>query len=121
PSMAGEGTSVCSRDTQSAPARRAGVFRVSGSAAAGVRELALTLRLGLAVLLVEALERLGHEALGLGRAGPLVDLDPLAGLEVLVVLEEVRDLLACVLLEVVDVLDVLPAGVLREHGHDLVV
>ena len=57
-------------------------------------------------------ERLADQTLGLGGVAPVLGLDPLAGLEVLVVLEEVLDLLARVLRDVVDVLDVRPARVL---------
>src|SRR5688500_9953319 len=67
----------------------------------------------------ELLDRLLDERLGLGRVGPALGLDPLAGLEVLVVLEEVLDLLARELGDVVHVLDVVPARIARGHRDDL--
>ena len=59
--------------------------------------------------------------LGLGPADPGRALDRLAGLEVLVDLEEVLDLQPVVLRHVVDVAQVLPPRVGRGHAEDLVV
>src|SRR3546814_2611297 len=62
-----------------------------------------------------ALDRLGEDLLGLGRAAPAVELDPLALLQVLVVLEEVADALEPVRADLGDVVDVAVAG---EHLVD---
>src|SRR3990170_8245504 len=67
----------------------------------------------------ELLDARKHDRLGLGGVAPALGLDPLAGLEILVVLEEVLDLLARELRDVVDVLDVRPARVRGGHGDDL--
>src|SRR3546814_20701352 len=62
-----------------------------------------------------ALDRLGEDLLGLGRAAPAVELDPLALLQVLVVLDEVADALEPVRADLGDVVDVAVAG---EHLVD---
>src|SRR5690606_21521741 len=61
----------------------------------------------------EPCDRLVEDALRLRCVPPLVDLDPLVGLEVLVVLEEVLDLFLRVFGDVTDVLNVRPARVFR--------
>ena len=61
----------------------------------------------------QLLDAVADDLVGLSGVAPALGLDPLAGLEVLVVLEEVLDLLAGVLGDVVDVLDVVPARVAR--------
>ena len=64
-------------------------------------------------------DRLGEERSASAASPHVVDLDPLVGLEILVVLEEVRDLLLRVLGDVVDVLDVRPARVLASTATSL--
>src|SRR5690606_11286355 len=62
-----------------------------------------------------ALDRVDQDALGLLGRAPAFELDPLALLQVLVVLEEVADALEPVGAHLVDVLDV---GIALEHlGH----
>src|SRR6185312_3594293 len=74
---------------------------------------------GSVTLGLEFLEAGLHDRLGLCGIAPALGLDPLAWLEVLVVLEEVLDLLARVFGNVVDILNVGPARVLRLNGDDL--
>src|ERR671921_1949908 len=81
-----------------------------------------TRRSGVVVALVLGpLERRVDLGLGLGVADPLGTLDGLAGLEVLVDLEEVLDLETVELRDVLDVAQVLLAGVGGGHAEDLVV
>src|SRR3546814_16768131 len=70
-----------------------------------------------------ALDRLGEDLLGLGRAAPAVELDPLALLQVLVVLEEVADALEPVRADLGDVVDVAVAGeqLVDRNRQDLLV
>src|SRR3546814_16684576 len=70
-----------------------------------------------------ALDRLGEDLLGLGRAAPAVALDPLALLQVLVVLEEVADAPAPVRADLGHVVDEAVAGahLVDRHRRDLLV
>src|SRR5690606_26937924 len=68
-----------------------------------------------------ALDRAGDLGLGVGAAHPVGTLDRLAGLEVLVDLEEVLDLQAVEVRDVVDVLAPRGALVTRRHAEHLVV
>src|SRR5690606_18846747 len=93
-------------------------FRPGDARAAGARGRSVVefLRMRL-----EALHRLDDLAAGGLRALPAVELDPLALLQVLVVLEEVADALQPVLADLADVLDVGIAGehLLDRHGQQL--
>src|SRR5690606_12271460 len=70
-----------------------------------------------------AFYRLGQDLPGLGCAAPAVELDPLALLQVLVVLEEMADALEPVRADLGDVVDVAVAGehLVHRHGQDFLV
>ena len=68
---------------------------------------------------LEASEAFLNDLSSFGSVAPLLNVDELAGLEVLVALEEVLDLVLGLLRNIGDVLDVLPAWVLVRNSDDL--
>jgi hypothetical protein len=70
-------------------------------------------------LCLEARESIDDDLFGLGGVTPTFDVDKFLGLEVLVASEEVLDLLARLLGNICDVLNVSPARVLMRHDDDL--